>query len=66
MFDRYEAGEQAVLVHIDFSDDNSREDLQELQMLVSSAGVNAVDVVTASRQLPTQISLSEAVKRRNR
>lgn len=52
MFDRYEAGEQAVLVHIDFSDDNSREDLQELQMLVSSAGVNAVDVLTASRQAP--------------
>ena len=52
MFDRYEAGEQAVLVHIDFSDDNSREDLHELQMLVSSAGVNAVDVLTASRQAP--------------
>lgn len=52
MFDRYEAGEQAVLVHIDFSDDNSKEDLHELQMLVSSAGVNAVDVLTASRQAP--------------
>ena len=52
MFDRYEAGEQAVLVHIDFSDDNSREDLHELQMLVSSAGVNAVDVLTASRHAP--------------
>ena len=52
MFDRYEAGEQAVLVHIDFSDENSREDLHELQMLVSSAGVNAVDVLTASRQAP--------------
>ena len=52
MFDRYEAGEQAVLVHIDFSDDNSKEDLHELQMLVSSAGVNAVDVITASRQAP--------------
>ncbi|GAA6186529.1 MULTISPECIES: ribosome rescue GTPase HflX [Alteromonadaceae] len=52
MFDRYEAGEQAVLVHIDFSDDSSKEDLQELQMLVSSAGVNAVEVITASRQAP--------------
>lgn len=52
MFDRYEAGEQAVLVHIDFSDDSSKEDLQELQMLVSSAGVNAVDIITASRQAP--------------
>lgn len=53
MFDRYEAGEQAVLVHIDFSDDSSREDLDELRMLVSSAGVNAVDVITASRHAPT-------------
>lgn len=52
MFDRYQAGEQAVLVHIDFSDDNNKEDLHELQMLVSSAGVNAVDVMTASRQVP--------------
>lgn len=53
MFDRYEAGEQAVLVHIYFSDEQSKEDLQELQMLVSSAGVNAVDIVTGSRQNPT-------------
>ncbi len=52
MFDRYEAGEQAVLVHIDFSDESSKEDLQELRMLVSSAGVNAVDVITASRYAP--------------
>lgn len=52
MFDRYEAGEQAVLVHIEFLDDSSKEDLQELQMLVSSAGVNAVEIITASRQAP--------------
>ena len=52
MFDRYAAGEQAVLVHVDFADDNSKEDLLELQLLVSSAGVNAVDVITASRQTP--------------
>lgn len=52
MFDRYEAGEQAVLVHIDFSDENSKEDLHELQMLVSSAGVNGVEVITASRRAP--------------
>lgn len=37
MFDCYQAGEQAVLVHIDFPDDNAREDLQEFEMLVSSA-----------------------------
>lgn len=52
MFDRYEAGEQAVLVHIEFLDESSKEDLQELQMLVSSAGVNAVEIITASRQAP--------------
>ncbi|MDP5041658.1 MAG: GTPase HflX, partial [Paraglaciecola sp.] len=52
MFDRYAAGEQAVLVHVDFADENSREDLLELQLLVSSAGVTAVDVVTGSRQTP--------------
>lgn len=52
MFDRYEAGEQAVLVHINFSDESSKEDLHELEMLVSSAGVSAVDVVTGNRQTP--------------
>ncbi len=52
MFDRYEAGEQAVLVHITFSDDNKKEDLDELKLLVSSAGVNAVDTVTGSRKSP--------------
>ena len=53
MFDRYEAGEQAILVHVDFPDENSREDLNELQMLVSSAGVNTVDIVTGTRHSPT-------------
>jgi GTP-binding protein HflX len=52
LFERYAAGEQAVLVHIDFADENSKEDLLELQLLVSSAGVNAIDVVTGSRQVP--------------
>jgi GTP-binding protein HflX len=52
LFDRYEAGEQAVLVHVDFADENSKEDLLELQLLVSSAGVNAIDIVTCSRQSP--------------
>lgn len=52
MFDRFEAGENAVLVHIDFSDEQKREDLQELQMLVASAGVNQAGVVIASRNSP--------------
>ena len=52
MFDRYEAGEQAVLVHISFSDDNNKEDLDELKLLVSSAGVSTVATVTGSRKSP--------------
>ncbi|MCF2856906.1 GTPase HflX [Pseudoalteromonas sp. SMS1] len=52
MFDRYEAGEQAVLVHIEFPNEGDREDLQELEMLVSSAGVSSLAVVQGSRQAP--------------
>jgi GTP-binding protein HflX len=52
LFDRYEAGEQAVLVHIEFPKEHDREDLNELEMLVSSAGVNSLAVVQGSRQKP--------------
>ncbi|WP_440875100.1 ribosome rescue GTPase HflX [Thalassotalea sp. PLHSN55] len=52
MFDRYQAGEQAILVHIDFPDENAREDLQEFEMLVSSAGINALNVLTGKRNTP--------------
>lgn len=52
MFDRYEAGEQAVLVHVDFADENAREDLAELQMLASSAGANQLAVITTKRTAP--------------
>ncbi|WOH36698.1 ribosome rescue GTPase HflX [Thalassotalea fonticola] len=52
MFDRHQAGEQAVLVHIDFPQENAREDLQEFEMLVSSAGVNSLTVVTGKRSTP--------------
>lgn len=52
MFDRYQAGEQAVLVHLDFPDENTREDLTEFKMLVSSAGVNELTVVTGKRSTP--------------
>ena len=53
MFDRYASGEQAVLVHVEFSDEASKEALSELEMLVSSAGVNTIDVVTTSRNAPS-------------
>ena len=52
MFERYEGGERAVLVHVDFSEESSKEDLFELSLLVSSAGVDAADVLTTSRTAP--------------
>lgn len=52
MFDRYESGEQAILVHINFTQEGEWEDLSEFEMLVSSAGVNALRVVTGSRKTP--------------
>jgi GTP-binding protein HflX len=52
LFDRYEAGEQGILVHLDFPDENAREDLQEFEMLVSSAGVNALSILTGKRSTP--------------
>jgi len=52
MFDRPESGERAVLVHLDFTTDKEREDSDEFKELVSSAGINAVAIVTGSRKLP--------------
>jgi len=52
LFDRHQAGEQAVLVHIDFPQENAREDQQEFEMLVSSAGVNSLTVLTGKRDSP--------------
>lgn len=53
MFDRYASGERAVLVHVEFPDEINKEALSELQMLVSSAGVNALEVATTSRSAPS-------------
>jgi GTP-binding protein HflX len=52
LFDRYDAGEQAVLVHIWFVQDKDMEDIQEFESLVSSAGVEALQVVTGTRKAP--------------
>ncbi|MBJ7222750.1 MULTISPECIES: ribosome rescue GTPase HflX [unclassified Brenneria] len=52
MFDRYEAGERAILVHIYFSQDKDTEDLLEFESLVSSAGVESLQVITGSRKAP--------------
>jgi GTP-binding protein HflX len=52
LFDRYESGEQAILVHINFTQEGEWEDLAEFEMLVSSAGVTNLQTVTGSRQSP--------------
>ena len=52
MFDRYDAGEQAVLGHIYFTQDKDMEDLPEFESLVSSAGVDALQVINGSRKAP--------------
>lgn len=52
MFDRPDSGEFAILVHINFFSEKEREDVQEFQELVSSAGVEALCVVTGSRDKP--------------
>ncbi|MDA9556760.1 GTPase HflX [Vibrio sp.] len=52
MFDRYESGERAVLVHINFTQEGEWEDLSEFEMLASSAGVSTLQVITGSRQAP--------------
>lgn len=52
MFDRPDTGEYAVLVHIDFSAEQEREDVNEFRELVRSAGVETLDIVTGSRHQP--------------
>lgn len=52
LFERYEAGEQAILVHIYFSQHKDPENLGEFQSLVSSAGVETLQIVTGSRKVP--------------
>lgn len=52
MFDRYQGGERAVLVHVDFPDQNSQEDLTEFVDLTTSAGIEILSIVTTSRSSP--------------
>ncbi|MCH8498045.1 MAG: GTPase HflX [Marinobacter sp.] len=53
MFDRPDVGERAVLVHIEFSSHTEAEDPGEFRELVASAGVEAVALVTGSRNHPS-------------
>ncbi|WP_387464452.1 ribosome rescue GTPase HflX [Photorhabdus sp. RM323S] len=52
MFERYEGGERAVVVHIFFSQDKDTDNLSEFESLVTSAGVAPVQIVTGSRKVP--------------
>ena len=52
MFDRYQGGERAVLVHVDFPDQNNQEDLTEFVDLTTSAGLEILGIITTSRSSP--------------
>ncbi len=51
-FERPDAGETALLVHVDFQDEQEREDPGEFLELVRSAGAVPATLLTASRQRP--------------
>lgn len=52
LFERPRAGERAVLVHLDFSAEQNREDVDEFRMLAQSAGAVIGALVRGSRQQP--------------
>ncbi len=52
MIDRPEGGERAVLVHLDFPTGDMQEDLAEFKELASTAGAEAIEVVTGFRHAP--------------
>lgn len=51
-FERPRGGERAVLVHVDFNSSDAREDVEEFQELVRSAGAQSVALVTCARKSP--------------
>ena len=52
MFERAEFGNRAILVHMDTSDEDRREDLSEFIELVTSAGAEILHTATSSRHIP--------------
>ncbi|OCG34947.1 MULTISPECIES: ribosome rescue GTPase HflX [unclassified Gilliamella] len=52
MFERYKGGESALLVHVFFPQESNIEDLKEFEILVSSAQIDILDIVTTSRKVP--------------
>ena len=51
MFERYKGGEKALLVHVFFPQESDIEDLKEFEVLVSSAQIEILDIVTTSRKV---------------
>lgn len=51
-FERPDAGETAVLVHVDFQDEKEREDAGEFLELVRSSGADPATLLTGSRSRP--------------
>ncbi len=52
MFERYQSGENAILVHVDFPEQSNQEDLNEFIELVRSAQIGILQVVTLSLHTP--------------
>lgn len=52
LFERPKSGERAVLVHVEFSAEHNREDVQEFEMLATSAGAEIAALVRGARQHP--------------
>lgn len=52
MFERPDAGERAVLVHLDIHAVTEKDELQEFRELVLSAGAEPVAVITGARRTP--------------
>lgn len=51
-FDRHKGGERAILVHLDIHQLQDPDDLDEFKLLVTSAGVQILDMVIGSRLKP--------------
>lgn len=53
MFERYQGGEKALLVHVFFPKESNARDLSEFEVLAASARIEILSVITSSRRAPT-------------
>ena len=63
MFDRYEGGEQAVLVHVNFSDENAREDIEELVPSTVSIMPKGLEQALGEQDLADLIAYLKTLKK---